>query len=170
MSDFDSDTDHTQSMTDDDLRAEDTPRCDEWVATTLLFAVTGFYIVTGIAILLRAVTADQMWTLVLAFFVAGFVYFSSGIEAGGAISVLHSAVFGLLSFSVFFAAETVFFPPVPFPARTRLVLALFSLMTVGLLLWFLFGTIHRKGFLRGAVRAFNGAKRAVDTVRDHLPF
>jgi hypothetical protein len=145
---------------------------EEILASVMFFAITAFYLFTTAGVLLGTLNANQMWSAVLGFFVAGFVYFSSGIEAPGGsstadddpsglqyittngLSILHSTVYGLISFAVFIVADTSFFPPVPLPDRFKLIVALFTLMTAGMLLWMLFAVIHGRGLPRGVIRVF----------------
>jgi len=143
---------------------------EEILASVMFFAIATLYVFTTVAVLLRTLNANQMWTAVLAFFIASFIYFSSGIEAPGGsssadndpdplqyvttngLAILHSSVYGLLSFTVFIVADTSFFPPVPLPDQFKLMVALFTLMTAGMLLWMLFAVVHGRGIPRGVIR------------------
>jgi len=143
---------------------------EEILASVMFFAIATLYVFTTVAVLLRTLNANQMWTAVLAFFIASFIYFSSGIEAPGGssttedhpsalqyvttngLAILHSSVYGLLSFTVFIVADTTLFPPVPLPDQFKLMVALFTLMTAGMLLWMLFAVVHGRGIPRGVIR------------------
>ena len=163
---------------------------EELLASVMFFAIATLYLFTTVAVLLRTLNANQMWTAVLAFFIASFIYFSSGIEAPGGsstadndpsplqyittngLAILHSSVYGLLSFTVFIVADTSFFPPVPLPDQFKLMVALFTLMTAGMLLWMLFAVVHGRGLPRGVIRATRWFSRGVIRVfvrcRSHL--
>ena len=155
---------------------------EEIIATLGFFAVMGFYLFTTVGLLLRALNANQMWTLVLCFMISSFIYFSSGIEAPGggrtaddkpspiqyattnALAVLHSTVYGMLAFSVFIVADTSFLPPVPLSDRFRLTAALYTFLTAGMLLWILFAVIHGRGLPRGVIRVSRWFSRSVTRV------
>jgi len=143
---------------------------EEIIASLAFFVIWGFYLFTTAGLVLRALNADQMWTVVLCSLVSSFVYFSSGIEAPGggrtaddqpstlqyittnALAALHSTVYGLLAFAVFIVADTSFFPPVLLPDRFRLMVGLYTFLTAGMLLWILFAVIHGRGLPRGVIR------------------
>jgi hypothetical protein len=157
---------------------------EEVLASVIFFVIIAFYLFTMGGLALRTLNANQMWTAVLGFFVSSFVYFGSGIEAPGGssaaddepsgiqyittngLAILHSTVYGLLSFAVFIVADTSFFPPVPLPDRFKLMVALATLMTAGMLLWMLFAVVHGRGLPRGVIRVIIWCRDRLKRSRD----
>jgi len=149
--------------------ASDDDSADEWLASTLLSAIVVLYLYAFAGLVLQSLTANDMWSILLGILVALFVYFSSSFHAAEEerlLAAIHSMVFGLFSFAVFFVAETSFFPPVPLPKRIRLMTALFTLMSVAMVLGILFISVYGKGFPHGLHRGVAWVKRRYDWLRN----